>query len=202
MKKLPRSFYDRDGLIVAKDLLGKYLVHKVKGQELIGKIVEVEAYMGVEDKAAHSYGNKRTPRTEAMFGPPGHAYIYLIYGMYYCMNVVTNQPGIAQAVLIRGIEPVSNIEEMSQYRYHKSLQELTRSQRKNITNGPGKLCKAMHITKEDYGEDLCKDRLYICEEKDSLNFEICTSPRINIGYAEEAAEFPWRFYIKDNPYVS
>src|SRR5690554_6718560 len=110
MNSLNRDFYNRDSLTVAKDLLGKYLVHIVDGVKLVGKIVETEAYMGVEDKAAHSYGGRRTPRVEVMYGPPGYAYVYLIYGMYDCFNVVTNKEGIPQAVLIRAIEPMGELD--------------------------------------------------------------------------------------------
>src|SRR5438874_9337688 len=126
LRKLQRSFYDRDTVAVAQDLLGKYLVHSARGVEHVGRIVEVEAYLGPHDLAAHS-SKGLTPRTKVMFGPPGHAYVYLIYGMYYCMNVVTEREGHASAVLLRAVEPVSNL--------------------KGRTQGPGLVCQAMHIDK-------------------------------------------------------
>ena len=119
--KLNRSFYGRDTITVAKELLGNVLVHNIDGQLLKGIIVETEAYFGLEDKAAHSYGGKETKRVETMYGMPGTAYIYLIYGMYYCFNMVTEKVGIPEAVLIRGIEPLESLDKMSKYRFGKSL---------------------------------------------------------------------------------
>lgn len=200
MKKLPRNFYNRDTITVSKELLGKYLVHNVEGEELIGKIVEVEAYKGPIDKAAHSY-NKKTDRNKIMYGPPGHVYIFHIYGMYYCMNVVTEKIDMPCAVLIRALEPISGIDSMSKNRYNKSINDLGKNELKNLTNGPGKLCIAMGLNKSNYGDDLLEDRLYIAEGVNE-KFDIVTTKRINIDYAEEAIHFPWRFYIKGNPYVS
>lgn len=200
MKKLPRNFYDRDTITISKELLGKYLIHNIDGKELIGKIVEVEAYKGPIDKAAHSY-NRKTDRNRIMYGPCGHAYIFNIYGMYCCMNVVTEKVDIPCAVLIRALEPVSGIESMSKNRYNKSVSYLSKNELKKLTNGPGKLCIAMGISKSNYGDDLLGDRLYIVEGINE-QFDIVTTKRINIDYAEEAIHFPWRFYIKGNPYVS
>nr|WP_303740752.1 DNA-3-methyladenine glycosylase [Lutispora saccharofermentans] len=203
MIKLNRSFYGENAVDLSKQLLGKYLVHIVRNEELIGRIAEVEAYMGYGDKAAHSYKGKRTARTEVMYGEEGHAYVYFIYGMYYCLNVVAAEKEVAQAVLIRAVEPVKGVEYMANYRYGKAIEELKKSQIKNLTNGPGKLCRAFNITKECNGEDLTGDRLFICEnQKQEEPFEIVKTKRIGIDYAEEARDFPWRFYIKDNPYVS
>src|SRR5204863_6254169 len=126
MRRLPRSFYDRDTIVVARELLGKYLVHGSRGVKRIGRIVEVEAYLGPHDLAAHS-AKGLTNRTKVMFGPPGHAYVYLIYGMYFCLNAVTEQEGHASAVLFRALQPIKNIEMRTQ--------------------GPGLLCKAMQINK-------------------------------------------------------
>ena len=129
--------------------------------------------------------------------------MYFIYGMYYCLNVVAAEKEVAQAVLIRAVEPVKGVEYMANYRYGKAIEELKKSQIKNLTNGPGKLCRAFNITKECNGEDLTGDRLFICEnQKQEEPFEIVKTKRIGIDYAEEAKDFPWRFYIKDNPYVS
>ncbi len=202
MEKLKREFFEGNTLNVAKELLGKILIHRIAGVELAGRIVEAEAYIGAVDKAAHSYNNRRTARTEIMFGPAGYAYIYLIYGMYYCMNVVTGKAGEASAVLIRALEPFYGMQQMALRRYNKPLEELTKNQRIHLTNGPGKLCAALGIDKNCYGEDLLGERLFICREISEVPFEIETSKRINIDYAEEARDFLWRFYIKNNAYVS
>lgn len=202
MNKLPRDFYNRDTLNVARDLLGKYLVHKIDGVVREGKIVEVEAYIGPEDKGAHTYNGRRTPRNEAMYGPPGFAYVYLIYGMYNCVNVVTNEAEKPEAVLIRALEPTCGVEQMSMARFGKS-ELLTSRETISLTNGPGKLCQALGITRTHNGYDLCGETLYITESsKPGELFETVETTRINIDYAEEAALYPWRFYIKDNPFVS
>ncbi len=201
-KKLSRKFYNRTSLEVAPDLLGKFLVHMVNGIELVGKIVETEAYMGPLDKAAHSYNNRRTKRTEVMFGPPGYAYVYLIYGMYSCMNIVANKEGKPQAVLIRALEPVSNIEKMALLRYQKGLQACSSKEVTNLTNGPGKLCKAFDITKLDNGTDLLEDNLFLLDSSEKQEFEVVSTTRVGIDYAEEAISYPWRFYIKGNRFVS
>jgi len=202
MQKLPRSFYEQDAVTVARNLLGKYLVHNIEGEEIAGKIVEAEAYMGPEDKAAHSYNNRRTQRTEIMYGPAGYAYVFRIYGMYNCINVVTSEIDKPQAVLIRALEPVSGLDKMSFKRYAKKHNELKKSQIINLTNGPGKLCMALGINMSNYGDDLCGDRLYITEGSADEKFDIVSSKRINIDYAEEAVDYPWRFYIKGNHFVS
>lgn len=181
MKKLPRQFYDRDTVTVAKELLGKYLIHVANGIERIGKIVEVEAYLGEHDLAAHS-SKGLTKRTQVMFGPPGHSYVYLIYGMYYCMNVVTEKEGHASAVLLRALEPIKNIEAR--------------------TKGPGLLCKAMHIDKKLHGHDLLSDDFYIAAEKDEQSFTIVKKSRIGVDYAKHWSKRLLRFYIKNNPYIS
>jgi len=181
MKKLPRSFYDRDTITVARDLLGKYLVHFSSGVERIGKIVEVEAYLGPHDLAAHS-ARGRTRRTEVMFGPPGYSYVYLIYGMYYCMNVVTEQEGHASAVLLRALEPVKNIDTRTQV--------------------PGLLCKAMHITRHLHGHDMLSNDFYIAAPEESDKFTIVKKPRIGVDYAKHWAKRLLRFYIKGNAFVS
>jgi len=201
-KKLGREFYDRNSIEVAKELLGKYLVHVVENNHLIGKIVETEAYMGPMDKAAHSFNNHRTKRTEVMFGPPGFAYVFYIYGMYYCMNAVVAGINEPQAVLIRALEPVSGLELMASFRYKKHLSDCTSRERINLTNGPCKLCKSMNITRINNGFNLCEDTLYIIDDNEKLDFQIVCTSRINIDYAQEAIDYPWRFYIKDNIYVS
>ncbi|MBD5798551.1 3-methyladenine DNA glycosylase [Bacillus pseudomycoides] len=202
--KAPPSFYEGDTLEIAKNLLGHKLVHIVDGIKRSGFIVEVEAYKGPDDKAAHSYGGRRTERTEVMFGAPGHAYVYLIYGMYHCFNIITAPVDTPQGVLIRALEPVDGIEDIKMARYGKT--DLTKSQYKNLTNGPGKLCRALGITLEERGLSLQGDELYIElvpeAEQLSSQYEIVTGPRINIDYAEEAVHYPWRFYFKNHPFVS
>lgn len=201
MKKLDRSFFNRDSIIVAQELLGKVLVHEVNGQRISTRIVEVEAYMGITDRAAHSYGGKRTPRVEVMYGGPGFSYVFIIYGMHYCFNIVTREEGIPQAILIRAVEPLEGLDLMAQNRFKKLYDQLTKSQIKGLTNGPGKLCKALQIDKDLNGEDLCGDSLYI-EEGESEKFNIIHSKRVGIDYAGEAKDYLWRFYIEGNKYVS
>ncbi len=199
---LDRSFYTRDSITVARELLGKNVVRRIGGNELVGRIVETEAYMGYEDKAAHSYKGRRTERNEIMYHIGGYSYVYMIYGMYYCVNAVAAVPDIPQAALIRAVEPLSGLEEMSQNRFSSSYTSLTKAQVKNLTSGPGKLCKAMSIDKRLNGVDLCSlGELYICDENPT-SFEIASSPRIGIDYAEEYKDVPWRFFIKDNIFVS
>lgn len=202
-EKLERNFYKKNAIDLSKALLGKYLMHHINGEILTGKIVETEAYMGFNDKGAHTYNGRRTARTEVMYGEEGHAYIYLIYGMYNCLNVVAAEKEIAQAVLIRALEPIEGFEKMALYRFNKSFNELKKQQITNLTNGPGKLCKAFNITKDLNGEDLINNRLYISDKKGCKeSFDIVEAKRIGIDYAEEAKDYLWRFYIKGNKYVS
>jgi DNA-3-methyladenine glycosylase len=177
MRKLPRSFYDRDTITVAKELLGKFLIHGKR----VGRIVEVEAYLGPHDQAAHS-ARGLTERTKVMFGPPGYAYVYMVYGMYYCMNVVTEREGHASAVLLRAIEPVQNIGERTQ--------------------GPGLLCKAMRIDKRLNAHDLLSDDFYIAASPNTETHTIARRPRIGVDYAGHWSKRLLRFYIKGNPFVS
>ncbi len=193
--KLQRSFYNRNTIEVAKELLGKILVHETNGKILSGMIIEDEAYIGEIDKACHCYDGKITKRTEVMFGQPGISYVYLIYGMYDCMNVVTEEEGKGSAVLIRGLKPLDGINDMCLNRYGKSKDKLTKKQIKNLSNGPGKLCKALNITKNENKLDLTKDKLYIIDDN-YIDFTIKESKRINIDYAEEAKDFMWRFVLE------
>lgn len=181
MQKLPREFYNRDTIVVAQELLGTYLVHESNGLECIGKIVEVEAYLGEHDLAAHS-SKGVTKRTQIMFGPPGYAYIYLIYGIYYCFNIVTEKEGNGAAVLIRAVEPIKNIE--------------------GRTQGPGLLTKAMHIDKQLNGHDLLSDNLYLKKSAQDEQISIIRTTRIGVPYAKHWAHEPLRFFIKNNPFVS
>ncbi len=181
LRKLPRAFYDRDTVAVARDLLGKLLVHRADGITRVGRIVEVEAYLGPHDLAAHS-ARGLTPRTKVMFGPPGHAYVYLIYGMYYCMNVVTQAEGRASAVLLRGVEPVKNLE--------------------GRTRGPGLLCRAMGIDQRLHGHDLLSADFHIAGDGAAADISIVKRPRIGVDYAGHWAKRLLRFYIRGNPFVS
>nr|WP_205527256.1 DNA-3-methyladenine glycosylase [Solimonas sp. K1W22B-7] len=181
LRKLERAFYDRDAQLVARELLGRYLVHRVDGVERIGRIVETEAYLGPHDLAAHS-SRGLTPRTRVMFGPPGHAYVYLIYGMHHCVNVVTEPEGTASAVLLRALEPVKNLE--------------------GRTQGPGLLCKAMGLDLRHNGADLLGDELYVAESQPLPAIRIVRRPRVGVDYAGHWARRLLRFYIKDNRWVS
>jgi len=201
LKKLGREFYNRDSVIVAKELLGKVLVHEIDGQKISGRIVEAEAYMGIEDRAAHSYGGRRTPRVEVMYGDPGFSYIFTVYGLHRCFNIVTREKGTPQAVLIRAVEPVEGIEWMAQQRYKKPYEQLSKSQRKGLTSGPGKLCAALSIGMKLNGVDLCGGEMYV-EQSEPQEFSIITTKRVGVDYAGEARDYPWRFYIEGNEYVS
>src|SRR5437667_12803548 len=181
MQSLPRSFYDREAIGVARELLGKYLVHVSSGVEQVGRIVEAEAYLGPHDLAAHS-AKGLTERTKPMFGPPGHAYVYLIYGMYYCMNVVTEREGHPSAVLLRAIEPVKNVQ--------------------GRTQGPGLLCQAMGIDKRLNTHDLLSDDFYIAAASRPEPLKIVKRPRVGVDYAGHWAKRRLRFYIQGNPFVS
>lgn len=200
--KIARSFYARSTLVVAKELLGKILVHKVNGVSLKGRIVETEAYIGAIDKACHAYGGKKTKRLEPLYGKPGIAYVYFIYGMYHCFNVITKEEGSPEGVLIRAVEPLEGIDKMAYFRFKMPYLDLTKQQKKNLTSGPSKLCIALNISKEQNKEDLCKDSLYIEEDKKENKFEIVETKRVGIDYAKEAKDFMWRFYIKDNKWIS
>lgn len=204
MARLSRQFYEGDTVEIARQLLGRYLVRVYKGQPLVCRIVETEAYVGRMDKACHAYNYRRTPRTEPLFGPPGHAYIYLIYGMYACLNFVTEPKGEPSAVLLRGLEPLYGTEQMAQLRFGRSLAELNTYQRKNFLNGPGKCCKALSLDRNLNQEDLLGDRLYLCTSPTDAglpeiftpSYAIGTGRRIGIDYAEEAVDFPWRFWLE------
>ena len=200
--RLSRKFYARETLQVAKELLGKILVHEVNGVKLRGKIVETEAYIGSIDKACHAYGGKKTPRLTTLYGRPGIAYVYFIYGMYHCFNVITKEEGFPEGVLIRAIEPIDGLEVMSMLRFKKTYVELTKAQVRNLTSGPSKLCIAMDINIENNIQDLCKSELYIEDSVEKEAIEIIEDKRIGIDYAEEAVDFLWRFYIVNNSWVS
>lgn len=191
---LPREFYLKTAEQVAPELLGKLLVHETAEGKTAGMIVEVEAYDGTRDKGAHSYPYKRTARTEIQFGPGGYAYIYQIYGMHTCFNVVTGGPEQPQAVLVRALEPVEGLELMEKRR--------GTARKWDLCDGPGKLSKAMGITKAQYGLDLLGGELYLEPFREIDPADILVSPRINIDYAEECRDYLWRFFLKGNPFVS
>lgn len=190
--KLPRDFYLCDGLVAAQNLLGKILVHDSPDGLTSGRIVELEAYMGETDKGCHAYGGKRTERTSIMYAQGGHAYVYLIYGMYSCMNIIVNRADIPHCIFLRALEPVDGIGLMMKRRGTDRL--------KKLCSGPGKLCIAMGIDKSLYGEDLCGDRLWL--EDDGFRPEIAKGRRINIDYAGEDALRNWRFAVKGSKFLS
>lgn len=194
--KLPREFYTRPNVVaVARDLLGKLLVVPGRDRERIsGIIVETEAYRGPLDRAAHSYGGRRTRRTETMYGIGGTAYVFFVYGMYNQFNVVTNVEDNPHAVLIRALEPVEGIELMRKRRHGQPDH--------NLTNGPGKLCLALDIDRQLDRADLLGDKVWLEEGKKIPRSRIMSGPRIGIDYAEEWVDKPWRFWIRDNPFVS
>lgn len=199
---LNKEFYKRDGLTVAENLLGKVLVRRINGVTIKSKIVETEAYIGAIDKASHAYNNKRTTRTEPLFHEGGITYVYFIYGLYYCFNVISDEKDIASGILIRAIEPLDNFNYLSKIRFNKEYDELTKAQKKNLTNGPSKICMALSINKDDNYKKLYSSKDLYIEDSKEESFEIVKTTRVGIDYAEEAVEFPWRFYIKGNSYVS
>lgn len=194
--KLPREFYTRPNVVmVARELLGKLLVVPAQdGKRVSGKIVEVEAYRGPEDRAAHSYGGRRTRRTETMYGIGGTAYVFFVYGMYNQFNVVTNAAEKPHAVLIRAVEPVEGIDLMRERRPGKTD--------RNLTNGPGKLCIAFGIDRRLDAADLLSDSVWLENAERIPRSQILSGPRIGIDYAEGWIDKPWRFWIRDNSFVS
>jgi DNA-3-methyladenine glycosylase len=194
---LQRAFYQRGTITVSKDLLGKILVHESSLGTTAGRIVETEAYRGPEDQAAHSSGGRRTARNEVMFGQKGYAYVYFIYGMYYCFNVTAgNVPGKPEAVLIRALEPVAGEDIMAKRRGPKHVKA------DNLTNGPSKLCIAMNISKSQNKTDLTSPPLYIEDAPPVPHKDIVETTRVGVDYAGEWKNNPWRFYIKGNTFVS
>ncbi len=204
MNKLPREFYTReDTLQIARDLLGKLLVvPNEQGERVAGMIVETEAYLGAIDKAAHSFGNRRTKRTETMFTIGGTVYIFFIYGMYFQFNVVVGAIDIPHAILIRAVEPIENIEIMRARRHAGSKKATLKMLDKNLTSGPGKLCIALGIDKTFNNESLLGGRVWLEDGKVFSADNINCGKRIGIDYAEEFTEKPWRFWVKDNKFVS
>ena len=187
MARLTRDFFGRETLTLARELLGQRLVRVIEGQRLSGRIVEVEAYIGEEDAACHASAG-RTERTEVMYGPPGHAYVYFIYGMYHCLNVVAEQEGFPAAVLIRAIEPEEGLEVMRTNRPGRPDMELT--------DGPGKLCQALGIDLRLNGVDLCtSDELFLERAEPVPKARIVATPRVGVRGDEAAVNAPWRFCV-------
>ncbi len=193
--KFDRNFYLNDTLEIAENLLGSLLCTNTNNEFVSGRIVEVEAYFGVIDKASHSYGGRRTKRTEAMYSPGGVAYIYLIYGLHSLFNVVTGMERVPHAILVRALEPVDGIDIMKNRRKTENLL--------NLTSGPGKLCSALNLSREHSGIDLTGDKVWIERPDEPLaDGNVIHARRIGIDYAEEYKDKLWRFYIKDNPHIS
>ena len=206
MARLSHSFFDGDTVEIARQLLGKYLVRRLKDELLVGRITETEAYIGRCDKACHAYNYRRTARTSTLFMAPGHAYIYLVYGMYHCLNFVTEPEGEPAAVLIRSMEPVSGIDTMWHLRF--GGKPITPYRQKNFMNGPGKICKGLSLSKSENGLDLDGNVLFVCNSPEDIGLSpvpipkerLCIGPRIGVDYAEEAKDFPWRFWLeKEDP---
>lgn len=197
VKRLTAAFYNRPGvLVVARDLLGKILVTEFEGRRTSGRIVEVEAYNGVVDKASHAWSGRRTPRTEVMFGTGGTAYIYLIYGIHHLFNVVTNKKGTPHAVLLRALEPLEGIPVMLERMGRERLD-------RTLTRGPGNLSKAMGLRTRHTGSSLLRGEIWIGDDGWRLRrSEILATPRIGVDYAAEDASLPYRLLISGNPYVS
>lgn len=190
---LPCDFYARPSVLVAPDLLGRLLIREIGSQRLIGRIVEVEAYLGEDDAASHAFRGPTT-RNRSMFGPPGHAYVYIIYGIHTCLNIVTGQAGKGEAVLIRALEPLSGIEVMQRHRGGRPLRQLT--------NGPGKICQALAIDKSLDGHDLCAGQRLWLEAGERPDETLCAGPRVGVRGDDRALSRAWRFFLAKNSFVS
>ena len=197
MQVLTRDFYNRDTVQVARELLGQHLVRVLDdGSRLVCRITETEAYVGRIDKACHAYQYKRTPRTQTLFAPPGTAYLFFIYGMYNCFNIVTEPEGEPCAILLRGAVATENIDIIATKRFGRNYADLTTAQRRNFLNGPGKLCRGLELTRAHNGLDLTDPggSLYLCAGPTPENIHV--GKRIGIDYAQEAAHFHWRFWTE------
>lgn len=195
-QKLPQKFYNGELLHTAKNLLGKIIIRKLRNNLLAGRIVEVEAYDGSVDEAAHSFKGI-TERTKVMFQEGGCLYVYFTYGAHYCANIVIGKKGEGKAVLIRAVEPLNHFNILAKNRFSKNT--LSDKEKFNLTNGPGKFCKAFCIDKADNGTDLLSDKIYLLNDRKINSRNIIATKRIGIT---KSVDLPWRFFIKDNPYVS
>lgn len=202
---LPQTYFDGDTVEIARSLVGKYLVRQYDGIVLAARVTETEAYIGRMDKACHAYGYRKTERTRTLYAPPGTAYVYLIYGMHCCLNFVTEPEGEPAAVLIRGLSPRHSQDIIAENRFHCKYGDMTAYQKKNFLNGPGKLCAGMNIDRRLNGLPHESEELFLCESLEELGLptppgdlaplDIKVGKRIGIDYAEEAVDFPWRFYL-------
>lgn len=204
MARLDREFFLQDTVTAAQELLGRYLVRADGGEVMVCRITETEAYIGAIDKACHAYGGRRTKRTETLYAAPGTSYVYMIYGMYNCLNFVTGPEDVASAVLIRGCAPVYNADAVARRRFGTGAEALSAYQRKNFMNGPGKLCRGLSIGRDLNALPLENNVLYLAHDlpeyglsrrPEALPFH--TGKRIGIDYAEEAVDFPWRFWVDE-----
>ena len=194
LTKLPQQFYLRPTLKIARDLLGRYFVRRLGEETLIGRIVEVEAYLGEKDPASHAYRG-RTKRNEVMFRLGGHLYVYFTYGMHFCANVVTEREGLGRAVLLRAIEPIQGVETMSRLRERKG----TKIRSRMLTNGPAKLCEALDLKRNENGTDLSGDQIFLTQGEPVHRKDIGVSTRIGINAGKEHR---WRFFLRGNRYLS
>lgn len=201
LRPLPLSFYRRPAEAVARDLLGRYLVREAplgdKTERLVLRLVETEAYLGAPDRASHAWGGRRTARNESLYLPGGHAYVYFIYGMHWCLNAVTGEADLGSAVLLRAGEPVAGEARMAENR------GWTRPPRPgDLAGGPGKLCRALGVGRELDGVLLDRPPLFIAEGEPAVDAGVAAGPRIGVDYAGEAAAWPLRFAVRGNPHVS
>lgn len=200
---LTQDFFNRDTVEVARDMVGKYLIRRYGGVTLAARITETEAYVGRVDKACHAYNYRKTERTKTLFGPPGTAYVYLIYGMHCCLNFVTERSGEPAAVLIRGLSPRYNHDIIAENRFGCKMEDMTLYRKKNFLNGPGKVCAGLNIDRALNGLPWGSEELFLCERLNEVGLpdveeapmELKVGKRIGIDYAEEAVDFPWRFYL-------
>lgn len=195
-RPLGRSFYLEPTLRVARGLLGKLLVHETAEGRTGGRVVEVEAYRGPRDRAAHSFGGRRTPRNETMYGPPGRAYVYFIYGMHHCVNVVTRPPGVPEAVLIRALEPLEGLDLM------RARRGLPDAPAWRLCRGPGALCRALGLDRRHDGADLVRGPLRMLDAPGVAAASVVRTPRIGVSYAGADAARPWRYLVRGTPAVS
>jgi DNA-3-methyladenine glycosylase len=200
---LPQSFFLGNTVEIARDMVGKYLIRRYDGITLAARITETEAYVGRMDKACHAYNYRKTERTKTLFAPPGTAYVYLIYGMHCCLNFVTEPEGEPSAVLIRGLEPRHNGDIIAENRFGCKQESMSAYQKKNFLNGPGKVCAGLCIDRSLNALPYGSPKLFLCDRLSDIGLSdweeeplpIKTGKRIGIDYAEEAVDFPWRFYL-------
>jgi len=194
---LNSSYFETEDILgLSEKILGKLLISTIDQKLCVSRIVELEAYKAPEDKGSHAYDNKRTKRTEVMFGPPGRAYVYLCYGIHKMLNIVSAKENMAHAILIRAVEPLHGVNTMMERRNTENIHQ--------VGSGPGKLCQALGIDMQHNGLDLCNEHseLYIADAKYLNKDDIIRSPRVGIAYAQECAHWPWRFRIKGSPFTS